>query len=137
MSTHKPVQDFDDFESRPGWHPGAEPGVDPTKPDGGHALRPTLSAPCDITVVDFSHEDMSMRRFDNDSLIPFLKLPQPAWARCRWINVKGLSWDVIQALGQYKKLHRLAIEDIMNTRNRTKADWYASPMPKCCPANRV
>lgn len=67
-----------------------------------------------------------MQHFDNDSLIPFLKQPQPAQAKCRWINVRGLSWDVIQPLGQYKKLHKLAIEDIMNTRNRTKVDWYRS-----------
>lgn len=126
----KPVQNYEDFESRPGWQPGAEPGVDPTKPDGGHAARPTLSAPCEISIVDFSQEAMSMQRFDNDSLVPFLKLPQPAQAKCRWINVKGLSWDVIQALGQYKKLHKLAIEDIMNTRNRTKVDWYRSSIPK-------
>jgi hypothetical protein len=26
-------------------------------------------------------------------------------------------------LGQHKKLHRLAIEDLTNTNNRTKADW--------------
>lgn len=124
INSLRAVQDFGVFENRPGWQPGAEPGVDPSKPDGGHASRPTLSAACEITVVDFSQDDISIRRFDNESLISFLKLPAPKWATCRWINVKGLSWDVIQALGQYKKLHRLAIEDLMNTRNRTKADWY-------------
>ena len=46
------------------------------------------------------------------------------WTAVRWINVNGLSWDVIRLLGNYKGLHRLAIEDLMNTRNRTKADWY-------------
>lgn len=45
------------------------------------------------------------------------------WAKCRWINVNGLSWDVIQAIAKYKKLHRLALEDLVNTKNRTKADW--------------
>jgi Mg2+ and Co2+ transporter CorA len=35
-----------------------------------------------------------------------------------------LSWDVIKLLGNYKKLHPLAIEDLMHTENRTKADWY-------------
>ena len=123
-NSFRPVQDYDDFEARPGWQPGSEPGLDPAKPDGGHASMPTITAPCEITVVDFSHHEMSMQRFDNDSLVPFLRLPQPSWSRCRWINVKGLSWDVIQALGQHKGLHNLAIEDIMNTRNRTKADWY-------------
>ncbi|KAK4033168.1 hypothetical protein C8A01DRAFT_19868 [Parachaetomium inaequale] len=122
--TFKTVDDFDDFTVRPGWHPGAEPGVDPTKPDGGHASMPTLSAPCKITVVDFSQDHLSLQRLDNETLAAFLGRPRPDWAGCRWINVNGLSWDVIQALGRHKNLHRLAIEDIMNTRNRTKAEWF-------------
>jgi hypothetical protein len=100
--------------------------VDPTKPDGGHASMPTLSAPCKITVVDFSQDHLSIQRLDNETLAAFLCGPPPDWARCRWINVNGLSWDVIQALGRHKNLHRLAIEDIMNTRNRTKAEWYVN-----------
>ena len=36
-----------------------------------------------------------------------------------------LDRDVIKVLGQQKGLHRLAIEDLLNTRSRTKADWYA------------
>ena len=51
--------------------------------------------------------------------------PRPDWAVCRWINVNGLSWDVIKLLGNDKGLHRLAIEDLLNPRNRTKADWYS------------
>ncbi|KAK0711705.1 hypothetical protein B0H67DRAFT_586109 [Lasiosphaeris hirsuta] len=124
VGTFRTVEDFDDFEVRPGWHPGSEPGVDPSKPDGGHASMPTLSAPCDITIVDFSQDNLSIRRLDNETLGPFLTLPQPKWVKCRWINVNGLSWDVIQTLGRHKSLHKLAIEDIMNTRNRTKAEWF-------------
>ncbi|KAK5653172.1 hypothetical protein OQA88_9271 [Cercophora sp. LCS_1] len=122
----KPIEDyeaFEDFEGRPGWHPGAEPGLDPSKPDGGHASMPTLSTPCRITVVDFSQESLSIHHHDNETLGDYLAHPQPEWAKCRWINVNGLSWDVIQTLGKYKNLHKLAIEDIMNTRNRTKAEW--------------
>ena len=85
---------------------------------------PQLSARCDVTVVDFSQDNLAIQHLDNDTLPQFLKRDQPDWVQCRWINVNGLSWDVIQALGQYKKLHKLAIEDIMNTRNRTKAEWY-------------
>ncbi|KAL2182058.1 uncharacterized protein P884DRAFT_189549 [Thermothelomyces heterothallicus CBS 202.75] len=85
---------------------------------------PTLSAPCAITVVDFSQESLSIQRLDNETLPTFLSQPHPDWAKCRWINVNGLSWDVIKALGRHKNLHRLAIEDIMNTRNRTKAEWF-------------
>lgn len=66
---------------------------------------------------------MEMHDFGNAAMIEFLQKPQEAWIKCRWISVNGLSWDVIQALGKYKKLHRLAVEDLMNTNNRTKADW--------------
>lgn len=54
-----------------------------------------------------------------------MDVQRPDWAVCRWINVNGLSWDVIKLLGNDKRLHRLAIEDLMNPRNRTKADWYS------------
>ncbi|KAI0554315.1 hypothetical protein F4679DRAFT_527916 [Xylaria curta] len=124
-NTFRTLAEFEDFESRPGWRPGAEPGIDPTKPDGGQETTPDLHADCQITVVDFSQDDMRIHELDNQELINFVKQPQPSWVKCRWINVNGLSWDVIQALGEYKNLHRLAIEDTMNTRNRTKVDWYS------------
>lgn len=126
-NTFKSIEDFSEFEPhRTGWRPGAEPGFDPYKKDGGHASMTKLAQPCDITVVDFSHEDIDVNHLTNDTLPPFLKDAQPSWAKCRWINVNGLSWDVIATLGKYKALHKLSIEDIMNTRNRTKTDWYAN-----------
>ncbi|CAJ2506769.1 Uu.00g079550.m01.CDS01 [Anthostomella pinea] len=125
-NTFVTIDDYEDYERRPGWQPGAEPGLDPSKPDGGQDSMPKLHAECQITVVDFSQNDLKVQELDNAGLIDFVKAPQPSWVKCRWINVNGLSWDVIQALGNYKNLHRLAIEDIMNTRNRTKADWYAN-----------
>lgn len=94
---------------------------------------PSLSAPCEITVVDFSEAHIAVHQLNNDNLVEFLKIPQSKRATCRWINVNGLSWDVIQALGQYKTLHKLAIEDIMNTRNRTKAEWYVRKSPPVRP----
>ncbi|KXJ88838.1 hypothetical protein Micbo1qcDRAFT_150713 [Microdochium bolleyi] len=127
-NTARAAEEYQDFElNHPNWRPGAEPGVDPEKADGGHpGSKPDLHATCQITVVDFSPDQLEVHECDNQQLIDFVKKPQPDWVKCRWINVNGLSWDVIQALGQYKKLHRLAIEDIMNTRNRTKADWYST-----------
>ncbi|EEY21578.1 conserved hypothetical protein [Verticillium alfalfae VaMs.102] len=126
-NTFRAVDDYDDiafdFEShRPGWQPGSEPGYDPSKPDGGHASVPALHAECEITVADFDEGRVESRSFGNEDFIEYLQRPQPAWSKCRWININGLSWDVIQACGQHKGLHKLAIEDIMNTRNRTKTD---------------
>ncbi|KAL1862450.1 hypothetical protein Daus18300_008547 [Diaporthe australafricana] len=125
-ATFKSIDDFSEFEHEKGWHPGAEPGLDPFKTDGGRASLTKLSAACGITVVDFSHDDIHVTRLDNDGLGPFLKEPQPSWAKCRWINVNGLSWDVVSTLGQHKRLHKLSIEDLLNTRNRTKTDWYSN-----------
>jgi hypothetical protein len=121
-STFKTVNDN---PARVNWRAGQEPGLDPSKPNGGRARALTLHEECQITVVDFSEDDMHMRDMDNAQLISFLEEEQEDWIKCRWINVNGLSWDVIQAVGKYKKLHRLAIEDLVNTNNRTKADWYA------------
>ena len=114
------------------WQPGLEPGIDPAEPtphvgQSGHLdnLNPQdLNTRCESTVVDFSRYKMDMYEFSNDELIEFIKRPRPDWATCRWINVNGLSWDVIRALGNYKGLHRLAVEDLMNTTNRSKVDWY-------------
>lgn len=127
VNTFKSIEDFSEFEPhRTGWHPGSEPGADPYKKDGGHASLSNLSAACQITVVDFSQDQIRTEYLNNDSLERFLEKPQANWAKCRWINVNGLSWDVIAALGKHKRLHKLSIEDIMNTRNRTKTDWYAN-----------
>ncbi|KAK4446188.1 hypothetical protein QBC34DRAFT_450981 [Podospora aff. communis PSN243] len=118
------IKDLDDFEARHGWRPGTEPGVDTSRADGGHSTMVKPHAECQITVVDLSVEKINVEELDNQQLIDFLKIPQPDWVQCRWINVNGLSWDVIKAIGQTKKLHRLAVEDLMNTNGRTKADWY-------------
>lgn len=109
---------------RPSWHPGQEPGLDPSKPNGGRPSTPDIHEECQITVVDFSEDNIDVHDFGNAGLIDFIAKPQESWIKCRWINVNGLDWDVIQALGRYKKLHRLALEDLTNTNNRTKADWY-------------
>lgn len=109
------------------WAPGQEPGIDPTQPHDGeeHSATPHLFEQCEIMVVDFSVDYIELHRLHNKSLESFLEDPRPGWAACRWINVNGLSWDVIKLLGNDKGLHRLAVEDLMNPRNRTKADWYS------------
>ncbi|KAH8801592.1 cora family metal ion transporter-like protein [Xylogone sp. PMI_703] len=122
--TVKTFSTVDHTPMEPSWHPGQEPGLDPLKPNGGRHQTPMLHEECQITVVDFSEQDMVMNDFDNQGLIKFIEEPQADWIKCRWINVNGLSWDVIQALAKYKSFHRLAVEDLVNIDNRTKADWY-------------
>ena len=111
----------------PPWQPGGEPGIDTSATPDGNSLRNAspLHEECEILVADFSQDHFQMHRLDNVSLSTFMEHSRPDWAKCRWINVNGLSWDVIKLLGNDKGLHRLAIEDMMNTTNRTKADWYS------------
>lgn len=108
------------------WQPGQEPGID-TKGTDTHpsSKLPLLYEECQITVVDFSEDDLQLQQLDNKTLKPCMDKGRPTWATCRWISVNGLSWDVIKLLGNHKNLHRLAIEDLTNSRNRTKADWYS------------
>jgi Mg2+ and Co2+ transporter CorA len=117
-----------------GWTPGQEPGLDTSNPAAPYNRRSPkgsdtgepdeLDQLCEITVVDYSLEDMKSYMLDNDNLEEFLQQPSQEWSTVRWVNVNGLSWDVIRVLGNHKSLHRLAVEDLMNTRNRTKVDWY-------------
>lgn len=125
-STTHTFRTVHDFPSWPHWQPGQEPGLDPSKPNGGRAQTPAIHAECDITVVDYSEDDMVMYYLTNATLPGWLEKEgkKADWVKCRFINVNGLSWDVIQELGKYKRLHRLALEDLLNTRNRTKADWW-------------
>lgn len=102
--------------------PGQEPGLDPNETLDS---RVKIHATCGITVVDFSEDNIVQTELENASLIPFLNKPRDDWVGVRWINCNGLSWDCIQALAKYKGLHKLAIEDLLNTKNRTKCDWYS------------
>ena len=121
--------------STTGWSPGQEPGIDTSDPTPPYSKKDSIGGdsvsaphihnkPCEITVVDYSQNDMKLYNLDNDNLEEFLDRPTEDWQLVRWINVNGLSWDVIRLLGNHKSLHKLAIEDLMNTRSRTKADWY-------------
>ncbi|RAH82330.1 cora family metal ion transporter [Aspergillus japonicus CBS 114.51] len=113
------------------WQPGEEPGIDPNQPLPAYnaewmaSTAADLYKRCEISVVDFSQHEMRQYILDNDTLEPFLEREREPWVQCRWINVNGLSWDVIRILGNHKCLHRLAIEDLINETNRTKVDWYS------------
>lgn len=120
------VKTFNEPEVDVWQQPGAEPGIDVTVDDEKvppHLIN--LVAPCDIQIVDFSEANISVRKADNDSLKDLLEEPKPDDSKCRWINVNGLSWDVIKFIGNRYRLHRLAIEDLIHTHSRTKVDWYS------------
>ena len=110
----------------PVWQPGAEPGIDPSA--GEDRIPPevkNLKARCEINIIDFSDSDVRHIFANNESLEKIVASPRPDDMPCRWISVNGLSWDVIKCLGKRFHFHRLAIEDVVKTRSRTKVDWYA------------
>ncbi|EME86841.1 uncharacterized protein MYCFIDRAFT_96983, partial [Pseudocercospora fijiensis CIRAD86] len=108
------------------WQPGAEPGVDTSAEDDKIPPHLTkLKTACDINVIDFSDQNIHQSRCTNADLEAILNIPRTEQLPCRWISVNGLSWDVIRLLGNKYNLHRLAIEDLIHTKTRTKVDWYA------------
>ncbi|KAH9951017.1 hypothetical protein B0H21DRAFT_818847 [Amylocystis lapponica] len=108
---------------------GAEPGIDPRRASAfthhGHIRKN-----CVIEFVDYSVARVSFGRMTNRELVSLLEDPRASqrepWARVRWINVGGVSWDVISALALRYNIHPLAVEDILHQHGsvRSKADYY-------------
>lgn len=60
-------------------------------------VHESLNDTVDITCIDFSaNEVVALEGISNDGVAQFLAAPRPSWSRVRWINVDGMSWDVIQ-----------------------------------------
>jgi Mg2+ and Co2+ transporter CorA len=78
---------------------------------------------CDIDVVDFSEDDLSLHYLDNDSLGDFLAEPRPEWGKVLLDQCQRPQLDVLRLLGNHKNLHPLAIESVLSPENRTKAEW--------------
>jgi hypothetical protein len=78
--------------------PGTEPGVDVKRDD--EEFR-HLVAQCQIDVIEYGKDKASFEEFDNQGLADFLKLrgrQKSDWATVRWINVRGIDWEVIKSL---------------------------------------
>ncbi|KAI6031228.1 hypothetical protein PISMIDRAFT_88428 [Pisolithus microcarpus 441] len=108
---------------------GAEPGVDPRRRSAylhyGH-----IRENCIITLVDYSSVRASVGRMTNREFVSLLNDRQAGeregWVKVRWINICGVSWDVISTLALHYDLHPLAVEDVLHRRShlRSKADYY-------------
>lgn len=80
---------------------GAEPGVDPRRASAdiqyGHMHRE-----CAIEITDYSSVRTEVQRMKNAEFIEMMcndeASQRPSWVRVRWINIGGVSWDVIKAL---------------------------------------
>ena len=102
---------------------GAEPGID-TNSERRSSHSDLQS---DIKIVDYSDKRVMEHDLSSSSLESFLKeQAKPDWAACRWIYVNGLNQDVMRCLGNQQGLHRLSLEDVLDTNTPTKVDWYDS-----------
>ena len=81
---------------------GAEPGIDPRRASA-HLNYGHLSAKCSIEVTDYNGIRSSSLRMDNEQFLRFLDDKdgvgkRDPWVKVRWINIGGISWDVLSSL---------------------------------------
>ncbi|KAK3678503.1 hypothetical protein LTR78_001800 [Recurvomyces mirabilis] len=103
---------------------GAEPGFDL---NGNAQVEDAQveEADAQIKIIDYSADRVVDQDVGADDLKHFLSTqPKPDWATCRWVYVNGISRNVVHTLGQAYDLHPLTLEDVMNTDNLAKVDWY-------------
>jgi len=85
----------------PGVVPGAEPGVDPRR-DSADYTYGGIHQDCTIEIFDYSSVRSSFRRMSNQQFVSIMEDPAASdrerWARVRWINIGGMSWDVMKAV---------------------------------------
>ncbi|KAI5114924.1 hypothetical protein M0805_005179, partial [Coniferiporia weirii] len=84
-----------------------------------------------IELVDYSSLRTSFGRMDNKGFVELMgnanARKREPWVRVRWINIGGVSWDVISSLALRYDMHPLALEDVLHQRasqSRSKADYY-------------
>lgn len=85
--------------ARPGV--GAEPGIDPRRESAfvnyGH-----IKQDCVIEVMDYSGVNISVGRMTNREFVGMMRDDRASarepWVKVRWINIGGISWDVISAV---------------------------------------
>jgi hypothetical protein len=79
---------------------GAEPGVD-VRRQSVDALYGGIQQDCVVEVLDYSSVRSSFGRMTNREFVGFMEdkaSEKERWAKVRWINVSGVSWDVVKAL---------------------------------------
>ncbi|KAL5389645.1 hypothetical protein DPSP01_002140 [Paraphaeosphaeria sporulosa] len=123
LKTHKQYPRSFSLEASREPEAGSEPGINIQNEDAWPEWR-QKKVESQITIVDFSSDRIERYELTNSTLAEFLAKPREHWVMCRWYSVNGLSWDVVRMIGEKQKLHSLAIEDLLHTRNRTKADWF-------------
>ncbi|KAF9401718.1 hypothetical protein BGX21_000845 [Mortierella sp. AD011] len=97
-------------------------GVNPSDMDSIFGCIENL---VDVMVMDMCQIQHTKREhMDNTEFLEWLDEPRPEWSKVRWININGMSWDVIKAVSIKYNLHHLAVEDLLHVPQRTKVDIY-------------
>ncbi|CAL1694881.1 unnamed protein product [Somion occarium] len=108
---------------------GAEPGIDPRR-SSANLTYGHIRQHCLIEIADYSAVRSSFGRMSNAEFIKLMADPRASarepWVKVRWINIGGISWDVISAIAIKYDIHPLALEDVLHQRGhaRSKVDYY-------------
>lgn len=111
---------------------GAEPGIDPRRESAfmnyGH-----IRQKCLIEVVDYSAVRSSFGRMTNTEFVRLISDERASarepWVKVRWINVGGISWDVISALAiKYGERRFSPSSRYVSPRRTSAQNNYCSPM---------
>lgn len=80
---------------------GAEPGID-VRHDSASLAYGHIMKNCIIEIADYSTVRSSFGKMTNREFIEYLgndaASEREPWAKVRWINIGGVSWDVVRAL---------------------------------------
>jgi len=80
---------------------GAEPGINPRRASA-ELLYGHIHQRCTIEIMDYSAVRSSVGRMTNEEFIGLMQDPvasaREPWVKVRWINIGGMSWDVIKAV---------------------------------------
>ena len=99
--------------------PGTAAGIEADELPAGTSGTGHVS----VTCADYSPTLVDIHEITD--IDAFLADHRPAWAHVRWINVVGLGdLDIIRALAVKYQLHPLAVEDIVRTVERPKAEDF-------------
>ncbi|KAG8947734.1 hypothetical protein FRC04_010508 [Tulasnella sp. 424] len=106
-----------------------EPGVNVLS-GAAAAIYGHIRERCSIDVMDYGPTRFNHTKLSNEELENHIangSSTRPLWAKVRWINIGGVSWDVIKTLALQYEIHPLAIEDILHGRQTysSRADYYS------------
>lgn len=76
-----------------------------------------------VTVVEYDEKEFSKIKFE--SLEELEKISKIEDEKVRWIDVNGTSdVELLQKLGEIFKIHTLILEDVVNSNQRSKVEYY-------------